>query len=84
MNVLVRDVDIDLLRQQLHYMSEMSCMDYCFQGSPLFGAHSAPEGLEGVRKTLERMLGSTITKCLPREHEEGYDDSQDPRVNGEL
>ena len=60
MNVLVRDVDIDLLRQQLHYMSEMSCMDYCFQGSPLFGAHSAPEGLEGVRKTLERMLGSTI------------------------
>lgn len=56
MNILIKNVNINLLRKQIHYMNELASEDRYFQGSPCFGFDSADEGLEGVRNLLENML----------------------------
>jgi hypothetical protein len=59
-NVLVKNVDIDLLRKQIHYLSELLTEDNYFQGSPLSGPNSPHDGLEGVLNLLENMYDSAM------------------------
>ena len=60
MNILVKNVDIDLLRKQIHYLSELLTEDNYFQGSPLSGPNSPHDGLEGVLNLLENMYDSAM------------------------
>ena len=59
-NVLVKNVDIDLLRKQIHYLSELLTEDNYFQGSPLSGPNSPHDGLEGVQNLLENMYDTAM------------------------
>ena len=56
MSILVKHVDVELLRKQIHYMSEFLTEDNYFQGSPLSGLNCDPNGLEGVLNLLENIL----------------------------
>tara|TARA_B110000285_G_C14778931_1_gene447563 strand:+ start:176 stop:370 length:195 start_codon:yes stop_codon:yes gene_type:complete len=60
MNILVKNVNIDLLRKQIHYLSELFTEDNYFQGSPLSGPNSAHDGLEGVQNLLETMYDTAM------------------------
>jgi hypothetical protein len=55
MNILVKNVDIELLRKQIHYMSQLLTENLYFQGSPLSGPNAAANGLEGILNLLETM-----------------------------
>jgi len=56
MNILVKHVDVELLRKQIQYLSELFTEDNYFQGAPLSGLNCDPNGLEGVLNLLENML----------------------------
>ena len=56
MNILLENLNVELLRKQIHYMSEFLTEDNYFQGSPLSGLNCDPNGLEGVLNLLENML----------------------------
>ena len=60
MNILVKNVNIDLLRKQIHYLSELFTEANYFQGSPLSGPNSAHDGLEGVQNLLETMYDTAM------------------------
>ena len=65
MNILIKNVNINLLRKQIHYMYELASEDRYFQGSPCFGFDSADEGLEGVRNLLETMYDTAMENYKP-------------------
>ena len=56
MNILLENLNVELLRKQIHYMSELLTEDNYFQGSPLSGLNCDPNGLEGVLNLLENIL----------------------------
>ena len=56
MNILLENLNVELLRKKIHYMSELLTEDNYFQGSPLSGLNCDPNGLEGVLNFLETML----------------------------
>ena len=59
-DVLVKNVDTNLLRNQIHYLSELLTEDNYFQGSPLSGPNSPHDGLEGVQNLLENMYDTAM------------------------